>query len=84
MKKKLVVFPSTKSEYMALAKATIEIIWLQKLLAKFRFPQNDPTVIYSNSQSAITLSENPRYHSCSKHVDIQYHFTKERKFELVF
>jgi hypothetical protein len=64
---------------MALAKATTETIWLQKLLVKFIFPQKDPTVIYSNSQSAITLSENPIYHSCSKHVDTQYHFTRERR-----
>jgi len=63
---------------MALAKATIETIWLQKLLAKFIFPQKDPTIIYSNFQSAIALSENPRYHSHSKHVDTQYHFTRER------
>ena len=37
--------------------------------------QIEPTTIYSDSQSAIALSENPIYHSRSKHVDIQYHFT---------
>jgi hypothetical protein len=64
---------------MALAKATSEIIWLLKLLTKLKFPQKDPTIIYSNSQSVITLSENPRSHSHSKHLDIQYHFTRERE-----
>jgi hypothetical protein len=63
---------------MVLAQATTETIWLQKFLVKFIFSQKDLTVIHSNSQNAITLSENPRYHSHSKHVDTQYHFTKER------
>lgn len=63
---------------MTLAKTTTKIIWSQKLLAKFRFPQKDVTIVYSNFQSAIIFNENPRYHSRSKHVDIQYHFAKER------
>jgi hypothetical protein len=77
-KQVLVVLSSTKFEYMALAKTTTEIIWSQKLLAKFRFPQKDATIIYSKFQSAIIFNENPRYHSHSKHVDTQYHFAKER------
>jgi len=63
---------------MALAKATTKTIWLCKLLAKLIFPQKDATIIYSNPQSAIALIENPRYHSHNKHIDTQYHFTRER------
>jgi hypothetical protein len=32
-------------------------------------------MIYLDSQSAITLNENPKYHFWNKHVDTQYHFT---------
>lgn len=48
---------------MALAKITAEVVWLWKLLSDFGFSQLNPTIIYSNSQSAIALSENPKYHS---------------------
>lgn len=62
---------------MALAKATVEAIWLRKLLQELGFPQPHPTPIYFHSQSAIALTDNPKYHSRSKHIDTQYHFTRE-------
>lgn len=63
---------------MALAKATAEAVWLRKLLFELGFPQLSPTTLYCNSQSAIALSANPKFHSRSKHVDTQYHFTREK------
>ena len=63
---------------MALAKATAKAIWLRKLLQELGFPQTDPTPIYSDSQSALALTANPKYHSRSKHIDTQYHFTREK------
>ena len=69
---------STESKYIALAKASAEAIWLRKLLHELGFPQANSRIIYSNSQSAIALSENPKFHSRSKHVDTQYHFTREK------
>ena len=75
-KQQSVALSSTESEYMALAKATAKAIWLRKLLCELGFPQSNPTTIYCDSQSAIALSENPRYHSRSKYVDTQYHFTR--------
>lgn len=77
-KQQSVALSSTESEYMALAKATAEAVWLRKLLSELGFPQPHPTTIYSDSQSAIALSENPKFHSRSKHVETQYHFTREK------
>ena len=37
-----------------------------------------PISIYSDSQSAIALSKNPIYHSKVKHIDVSYHFTREK------
>lgn len=73
-----VALSSTESEYMALAKATAEAVWLRKLLFELGFPQLSPTIIHSDSQSAIALSQNPKFHSRSKHVDTQYHFTRDK------
>lgn len=77
-KQQSVALSSTESECMALAKATAEAVWLRKLLSELGFPQPHPTTIYSDSQSAIALSENPKFHSKSKHVETQYHFTQEK------
>ena len=34
--------------------------------------------IYTDSQTAIDLARNPRHHQRTKHVDILYHFIRER------
>jgi len=65
---------------MALSKATAETIRLRKLLQELGFVQNNSTIIYLDSQSAIALRENPKYHSRNKYVDIIYHFIKQKKF----
>jgi hypothetical protein len=37
-----------------------------------------PTTVFANNKSAIALANNPIYHGRSKHVDIQYHDTREK------
>jgi hypothetical protein len=34
--------------------------------------------VYTDSQSAIALALNPRHHQRTKHVDILYHFIREK------
>ena len=34
--------------------------------------------IYTDSLSAIELAKNPLYHARTKHVDIRYHFIREK------
>jgi hypothetical protein len=60
---------------MALFKATNEVIWICKFLYELGFFQIAPTIIYSNNQSAIALTTNPKFHSRIKYIDVQYHFT---------
>ena len=65
---------STESEYMSLSKASIEAIWLCRLLNNIGCLQLQSTNIYADNQSAIQLSENPQFHHCNKYIDIQVHF----------
>ena len=70
---------SSEAEYVALASATQEVIWLRRLFADLGLKLTDiPTVIFEDNQAAIELSKNPRHHNRMKHVDINYHFTRER------
>ena len=62
---------------MALAKATCEAIWLQKLSSKLGIPTNSPTTIFINNQSAMCFAENPVFHAHSKHINICHHFVHE-------
>ena len=36
-----------------------------------------PMVIKADNQGSIALAKNPVFHDRSKHIDIQYHYTRE-------
>jgi hypothetical protein len=42
------------------------------------YSQEGATMIMEDNQGCIALSENPVNHQKSKHIDIRYHFTRER------
>lgn len=69
---------TTEAEYIAACMATKEAIWLRRLLHNIGYPQPDPTPLFGDNQSAIRLLKNPEYHKRTKHIDIQYHFIREK------
>ena len=77
-KQPCVATSTTHSEYIACYAATIEVIWLRRLLASIGIPQSKPTVIYTDSQSAMRLAVNLEFHSRTKHVDAKFHFLREQ------
>ena len=34
-------------------------------------------IVYSDSQSAISLVKNPTFHARTKHINVQYHFVRD-------
>jgi hypothetical protein len=77
-KQQTVALSSTEAEYIALAQATKEAIWLRKLLKDLGQEQINPTIIYEDNKSAIALASNSSHHQRTKHIDVQYHFIREK------
>ena len=75
-KQSSVALSSTESEYMALLHALKEQIWIKRLLNEMGYNIDDQNIIYTDSQSAIALAQNPEHHARTKHIDIQYHFIR--------
>ena len=69
---------TTEAEYVALSAASQEAVWLRRLLADIGFSSSGPTLLFEDNNGAIDLSKNPKYHNRTKHIDIAYHFTRER------
>jgi hypothetical protein len=67
---------TTKVEYMAIAHASKEAVWLQILCLGIGFVQKAVRIDF-DSQSAMFMAKNPTYHSKTKHIDIQYHFVRD-------
>ena len=68
--------------------ATCEAVWLQRILTDLEEEQSGSTCINCDNQSAIKLAHNPIYHVRSKHIELQYHFIREKielnEIDLVF
>jgi len=77
-KQKTVAASSCEAEYVAASESTKEAIWIRSLLDGIGFKQIEPTTINCDNNSAINLSEDPSLHSRVKHIDIKYHFIRER------
>lgn len=76
-KQPIVSLSSMESEYIALADATKEGIWLKRLELDI-FPNMEKSIlIYEDNQSAIKTAKNEIHNERSKHIDVRYHFIRE-------
>jgi hypothetical protein len=63
-------------------------MWLSSLFGNIGVSQMKPIVIYDDNQSYISLSNNPIFHVCTKHIKIHHHVmwkkTKKNFVKLVY
>ena len=69
---------STESEYRSLALACTELVWLQFLLAELHVKLQSPPTLWCDNIGATFLASNPAFHARTKHVEIDFHFIRER------
>jgi ribonuclease HI len=79
---------STQAEYMAAFAACQEALWVKLLMADLKMPVKCVTV-FGDNQPMLQLVKQPMIAASSKHIEIKYHFTREKvmqgevKFEYV-
>ncbi|PKA64299.1 Retrovirus-related Pol polyprotein from transposon TNT 1-94 [Apostasia shenzhenica] len=69
---------STEVEYKAIANANAELIWLQSLLIELQIPTNGTPTLWCDNIGATYLTANPIFHARTKHIEIDFHFVRER------
>jgi histone deacetylase 1/2 len=69
---------STEAEYKSLANATAEVMWVQTLLDELGVSQSKAAVLWCDNIGATYLSANPVFHARTKHIEVDYHFVRER------
>ena len=80
-KQKSVAISSTESEYMSMAQAAKQAVWITQILKDMGYHEhignNEVFHIKGDNQGALALVENPHLHERSKHIDISYHFIRD-------
>ena len=77
-KQACVALSTAEAEYIALASAAQEAVWMRQLLTDLRSKPEEATKIYEDNQSAICLAKNPQFHGRAKHIGIKYHYIREQ------
>jgi transposase InsO family protein len=75
-KQELVTLSTAEAEYVAATHAAKEGLWLRRFIGEVFQPIQTPTTLYSDSKSAIALTQDGSYHARTKHIDIRYHFIR--------
>jgi hypothetical protein len=68
----------TKAEYKSLANATAEVIWMESLLGELGNKTDKTSCLWCDNMGATYLSANPIFYARTKHIEIDFHFVRER------
>jgi hypothetical protein len=77
-KQPMVSKSSTEAEYKAMTNLTSEIIWVQTLLRELKIPHPLAASLWCDNLGATYMSVTLVFHARMKHIEIDYHFGRER------
>ena len=73
----VIVLLSREAEYITSTHAVKKAKWLGMLFSEIGIEAPQPFPLSADNQSAITLTKDNTFHSCTKHIDIPYHYVHE-------
>lgn len=77
-KQPIVSRSSTEAEYRAMAFATAELYWLRMLFKDLQCSIKSTPQLWCDNMGALALASNPIFHARTKHVEVDYHFIREK------
>ncbi|MCO5592121.1 hypothetical protein L7F22_046116 [Adiantum nelumboides] len=77
-KQPIVATSNCETEYRAIFTTTVECVWLRRLMVALGVGHDTANTIYTDSQSALAVARNPIFHAHTKHIELHYHYVRER------
>src|SRR4051812_21017215 len=80
----MIALSTIEAEYIVAATSVQEAVWLRSLLISLEVVPSaiDPVTLHSESMSAINYSKDSKFHGRTKHIEIKYHFIRNKKNEV--
>ena len=77
-KQPTVTLSSREAKYRDVAVAACEVVWLKRILKDLGVPIKDLIPLYCDNMSSVYVARNSVFHACTKHIEVHYHFIRER------
>jgi hypothetical protein len=77
MKQKIVAQSCCEAEYIAVANATCQALWLSRVLAEIHGTVADVPMLKIDNKSAISLIKNLVLSAQSRHIEVKCHLVRE-------
>ena len=68
---------SAEAEYVTTTCILCQVVWMRRIFKDLLQNQQEPTTIFRDNNSTITLSKNHVFHKRTKHIDRRFHFIRE-------
>ena len=76
-KQHVVALSSTEAEYITQTHVAKEALWLHSFLQELHSASDDLLILNCDNQGVIALAKDNKFHVCTKHIDVCYHFIHE-------
>jgi len=76
-KQKIIADSSTIAEFIATHLIAKEILWCRRLLSSLGYPQVEPTILFEDNKSTISMIKNKCNGKRTKHIDVRYNLIRE-------
>ncbi|XP_019176083.1 PREDICTED: uncharacterized protein LOC109171511 [Ipomoea nil] len=77
-KQRTVARSSTEAEYKSLADVAAEVTWVVSLLRELGLHTGDPATLWCDNLGETYLAANSVFHARTKHVEIDFHFVRDK------
>jgi hypothetical protein len=77
-KQNSVALLTAKAEYIVVGHCCAQLLWMRQTLRDYGYKLSKVPLLCDN-ESAICMADNLVEHSCTKHIDIRYHFLRDHQ-----
>jgi len=77
-KQKTIACSTCDAEYIAVSESCHEAVWLRLFLNELGLLHPGSTLLLCDNNGALSLAYDPSHHTRSKHIDVRFHYIRER------